>query len=270
MRRFLRMGAAVATLCWGGGVLAQTDPVPIDPASWVTHDDFPIDALKANESGVVVLSMDVDAKGAITGCTITQSSGSASLDATSCRVIRERGRFTPATDAKGHSVASTFQRRIRWSSPTAEASPLSPFAVVIHLKLGEKGTILDCKTRESGGKGESVHACLQEDGKYTGFVTMDLASFGPGMLTISNVFEVDGIGLAPNLATGAASDIPPYFSQTDRLTVDATGKVVACQRRSSRGAGIAACSYPVTYEPKPDQPARHATMTYSMAFQPAK
>jgi len=57
------MGAAVATLCWGGGVTAQTKPVPIDPASWVTNDDYPVDALGKGEKGPVrfVLSVDRDA-----------------------------------------------------------------------------------------------------------------------------------------------------------------------------------------------------------------
>lgn len=268
MRRFLRMGAAVATLCCGGGAMGQTDPKPIDPATWVTQDDYPAEALNANESGTVVMRMAIDAKGAVTGCTIVQSSGSASLDTTSCNVMRERARFTPATDANGQPTTSTFQRRIQWSSPNDVASPLSPFAMVIRLTLGEKGAVLACETTGSGMNGESFHACQQKDGQYTGFANMGLSGFRPGILTLSNVFEVDGVPFRPAPARGATSDIPPYFTQIERLTVDATGKVSRCERRSSRRDTIEPCSYPVGYEPKPGQPARHATMTTSMAFQP--
>ncbi|PZO73626.1 energy transducer TonB [Sphingomonas hankookensis] len=270
MRRFLRMGAAVATLCCGGGASGQTDPVPIDPASWVTPDDYPIEALNANEGGTLVMTMQVDARGAVTGCTIAQSSGSAALDATGCRLMRERGRFTPATDAKGQPIASSAQRRIKWNAPNSSRGSLDPFAMVVRLTLGKDGTILDCSTTSSAPNGDSVQACLKKNGRYAGFVELNLSRFGPGILTLANMLEVEGTSFTPGPTVRAAMEIPPYFSQVDRVTVDANGKVASCERRSSSGEGVEACSFPVTYEPKPDQPVRRATMTYNMAFQPAR
>ncbi len=216
------------------------------------------------------MTMQVDARGAVTGCAITQSSGSAALDATGCRLMRERGRFTPATDAKGQPIASSAQRRIKWNAPNSGRVSLNPFAMVVRLTLGKDGTILDCSTTSSAPNGNSVQACMKKDGQYAGFVHMNLPSFGPGILTLANMFEVEGTSFTPSPAVRAAMEIPPYFSQIDRLTVDASGKVASCERRSSSGGGVEACSFPVTYEPKPDQSVRRATMTYNMVFQPAK
>lgn len=271
MRRFLRMGAAVATLCCGGGVVAQTSPVPAtNPGTWVTEDDFPIDALVANASGMVAMTLRVSSSGIVTDCTVTESSGSALLDETSCRLMRERGRFTPARAAGGQSIASFVGRRIRWRIPSNTVVALSPVATVIRLTLGENGKVIDCNTSSSRKDAKGPSVCQKRDGQYPGFADMNPSSLGPGTWTWSTVLSVDGIPFAPDPTTGAISDIPPYFTQIDRLTVDARGKVVGCERRSSSRDKIEPCTSEVMYDPTPDQPVRRAEKTFSMAFQPAK
>jgi len=64
--------------------------------------------------GTVEARLAVSAAGAVTGCTVSRSSGNAVLDATTCRLIRQRFRFTPARDAQGNPVPSEQGWRQRW------------------------------------------------------------------------------------------------------------------------------------------------------------
>lgn len=96
---------------------AATLPKPLDPASWISPDDYPTRALRLNEQGLVSFTLDVSAKGKVTRCTVTTSSGSKILDSETCAIMRSRGRFEPAKDATGAAVASTYSSRFTWSIP---------------------------------------------------------------------------------------------------------------------------------------------------------
>ena len=116
MRRFLRMGAAVATLCCGGVALAQTPPERIGPARWLTNDDYPMAALQRGDEGVVKFAIDVDRQGRVAGCRILQSAGTV-LDQATCRGLVTRLRFRPARDANGKAIAGVWQREMHWTLP---------------------------------------------------------------------------------------------------------------------------------------------------------
>ena len=66
------------------------------------------------KQGVVEARLVVSATGAVTGCSVTRSSGSDVLDATTCRLIRQRFRFTPARDAQGNPVPDVQGWQQRW------------------------------------------------------------------------------------------------------------------------------------------------------------
>ncbi|MEA3050169.1 MAG: hypothetical protein QOG84_2005 [Sphingomonadales bacterium] len=87
--------------------------------------DYPADALRRHEQGKVGFHLDIDAAGGVAGCTITQSSGSASLDEATCRLIKARARFSPVRDAGGKAVPDTFDGHIVWhlDDDTAPAPP---------------------------------------------------------------------------------------------------------------------------------------------------
>ena len=55
--------------------------------------------------------------GAIEGCTITHSSGSKALDATACRLLRSRARYTPARDSNGMPVGYAVEDAVEWRLP---------------------------------------------------------------------------------------------------------------------------------------------------------
>lgn len=100
------------------------DPVPRQPlAALVSPDDYPAQALAAGQSGAVRFRLDVGANGRVEGCTILRSSRSSILDATTCRVLRSRARFTPATGATGQPVGGRIEDEIVWTLPGTSNRP---------------------------------------------------------------------------------------------------------------------------------------------------
>jgi len=87
--------------------------------------DYPAAALRAGEQGSVAFRLAIDASGRVTDCTVTGSSGSPTLDAATCAIIRERARYAPATDSDGRPTAGTDVGRVTWALPADEpAAPL--------------------------------------------------------------------------------------------------------------------------------------------------
>lgn len=81
-----------------------------------TSDDYPEDALAANQSGITRFLLMIGRDGAVMDCVIAESSGIASLDAMGCQVIRERAKFKPATDVNGKPTVDTWVTPpIRWA-----------------------------------------------------------------------------------------------------------------------------------------------------------
>lgn len=87
-------------------------------AVWVSgtirNRDYPRDASRARIGGDVEVRFTIQPTGRVDNCRVTRSSGDVSLDATTCRLIEERFRFRPATDAAGRAVASQYGWRQSW------------------------------------------------------------------------------------------------------------------------------------------------------------
>jgi protein TonB len=86
-------------------------------AAWITTDDYPSAAIRAEQEGVVTISVRVGADGRVGACMVTGSSGHAALDEATCRLYQRRARFSPALDDAGTAVASTYVDRVRWELP---------------------------------------------------------------------------------------------------------------------------------------------------------
>ncbi len=83
----------------------------------VTNDDYPEEAIRNDEQGIVAFRLDIGSNGLPTGCSVTESSGSSMLDATTCRILMERARFQPARGANGKPTTDSFTSRVRWVLP---------------------------------------------------------------------------------------------------------------------------------------------------------
>lgn len=99
--------------------------VPLHRLFWA--GDYPAEAVKAREQGVVGIRLYVGGEGRVTRCVVTGSSGSAVLDSTTCRLARERARFNPALDRNGRPAEDMVSARIAWRLPApAQPPPTSP------------------------------------------------------------------------------------------------------------------------------------------------
>lgn len=92
----------------GGGSRAQWQ------SGTIRDRDYPSAASRARVGGEVEVRFTIQPSGRVTGCRVSRSSGDAALDATTCRLIEERFRFKPATNAAGEAVASAYGWRQSW------------------------------------------------------------------------------------------------------------------------------------------------------------
>lgn len=87
-------------------------------AAWrsgtIRDRDYPASASRARTGGEVEVRFTIQRDGRVTGCRVTRSSGDDALDRTTCRLIEERFRFKPATNAAGEAVASPYGWRQTW------------------------------------------------------------------------------------------------------------------------------------------------------------
>ncbi len=91
-------------------------------AGEIRPSDYPKAALKAGIGGRVEFRFTVAASGRVSNCAITRSSGNAELDATTCRVIIQRFRYRPSTDAAGRPRADEVEGDHLWSVDRREES----------------------------------------------------------------------------------------------------------------------------------------------------
>jgi protein TonB len=102
----------------------MTAPVPArgpqpqaELASYISQVDYPPAALQAHEQGGVGFILTIGADGRVTGCQVTESSGSAALDGATCRIMQSRARYAPALDGNGRPIAGTDVGQVRWALP---------------------------------------------------------------------------------------------------------------------------------------------------------
>ena len=86
-------------------------------SSFFLDEDYPVSALRSRAQGSVTFVAVAGADGVIRNCAIRVSSGSADLDAATCRILTQRARFSPALDKDGHAVDEQVSGKIRWRIP---------------------------------------------------------------------------------------------------------------------------------------------------------
>lgn len=77
-------------------------------------EDYPAIAIVQGDMGSVAFVLLIDEQGKVADCTVTETSGLASLDAQSCAIVKERGKFKPAIGLDGKPAKSSYFQRITW------------------------------------------------------------------------------------------------------------------------------------------------------------
>ena len=153
-------------------LLAATAPEPPErarpldnPGGWLTDEDYPSDAQRQELDGTTAFQLEVDRAGVPTNCTITSSSGVASLDNATCAKLLERARFVPAKDAKGRATADKYTGRITWRLPGSDgvaSLPPLPMNLVTTFFIEPDGSTSDCKTLINDKPAPMEGACAQQ------------------------------------------------------------------------------------------------------------
>lgn len=122
-------------------------PVPAnDPATWVSINDYPREALEHHQEGAVGFSLEVSPAGYVQSCRITQSSGAPTLDAATCALVFVRARFEPSRERAQAAPDATYASRIRWAYPSRIEDDDRPQAAVKlegRIRNGEGASILN-------------------------------------------------------------------------------------------------------------------------------
>jgi periplasmic protein TonB len=87
-------------------------------ASYVSDEDYPANAARNEEQGTTRFRLVVGPDGRVKECSVTGSSGSSALDSTTCRLMKQRAKFSPAKNNKGELTSDTVASAIRWVLPT--------------------------------------------------------------------------------------------------------------------------------------------------------
>jgi TonB family protein len=118
-------------------------------ASLFSDDDYPADAVRKREAGTVGFRLQVGVDGLVAGCEIAASSGSASLDSATCRLLTQRARFSPARDRRGEPTTDTVVGRITWRLPEEALTPFKPSLTVETMTVNPAGEVV-CATAADG------------------------------------------------------------------------------------------------------------------------
>lgn len=120
-----------------------------NPGNWVTQNDYPSRALRAEMEGTTGFRLVVGIDGRVEDCSVTRSSESLDLDEATCMNLRRRARFTPATDETGQPVTGIYSSSVRWVIPRED--PPLPGTTVLTYVLGVDGFPSDCRFTDSSG-----------------------------------------------------------------------------------------------------------------------
>lgn len=88
-----------------------------NPGEWVTNDDYRSSWIAREMEGTVTFQVAIDARGRVTQCAVTKSSGHSELDAATCANVTRRARFEPARNSQDRAVPSTYSNTVLWQIP---------------------------------------------------------------------------------------------------------------------------------------------------------
>jgi TonB family protein len=221
----------------------------------IGNDDYPAEALRRDEQGTVGFRLSVGADGRVTGCTVTSSSGSAILDSTTCRLMSERARFTPARDRKGRPVADGVKARIVWR--IKQGSNLLPFEtsmIAVTIRATPAGEV-SCSIAVNG-KPVTVSSCPEPPPSLAEVASATARTAEQTMVRIV-------------LPAGAAEPADPADHGTQileseaELGIAADGSIIECRVVRSEGRG------PSAGRPDPPNPCAGYAPGRRPVFEPA-
>jgi protein TonB len=78
------------------------------------NDDYPRRAKRRGAQGSVTIRYRVETDGRVSRCNVLVSSGHSDLDSTTCRLVQERYRYSPARNAVDEPVEQSVTKLFEW------------------------------------------------------------------------------------------------------------------------------------------------------------
>jgi TonB family protein len=213
--------------------LRLADSVPAQRAranlnSYFSTDDYPETAARRGIEGTVGFRLEINAEGRVTNCTVTDSSGDAALDSTTCAILLSRAEYRPARDAQGRAVDSTDRGRVTWRLPESEPEPFASMRAPVRIDL----------TFGADAEGRPVCSVLLNGGP-SGKDGETLCDFvtGPGASSFIDGAPRDARATV-TMTVGLDGQMPPPVSldlgelvmdTTAYLTIGADGRITDCR-----------------------------------------
>ncbi|GAA4027319.1 hypothetical protein GCM10022281_02500 [Sphingomonas rosea] len=202
-------------------------------AAYLSEDDYPVDAIRNGEEGTVAFTLEVTPQGRVGGCTIVASSGSATLDEATCRLMTTRPRFAPALDQFGNPTRDSFFGRIRWVLPVVRIARFSTLEVTLAGPNARFARASDCHTIEevAGERSDTTdEECRDFDGNPLQSALREAARKAgrtPVRVRLTMESLLDGEPERPFPSDGRL-----VGSIVHRIELAASGKITTCAKAS--------------------------------------
>ncbi|HZG07864.1 MAG TPA: energy transducer TonB [Allosphingosinicella sp.] len=152
-------------------------------ADLISNRDYPAAALRAHEQGSTRFRLDVAKDGRVAACTVTASSGSASLDEATCRIMRERALFKPARNARNRPVEDQVNQTITWRIEEVETPPEVDAATEAWLRCLDPhvmASLADAARPARAIAEQAISACRAEEDRLLALVADTMGEPAPG------------------------------------------------------------------------------------------
>ena len=195
-------------------------PARAELARIVSPDDYPAEALRAGEEGIVSFSLLVGPDGRVNNCLIQESSESVWLDNATCRLMTVRARFSPARDLKGEAINAIVNAKIVWRLPDNAGDAWAPALLVREMRSTAAGAV----TCLSGWPPRALLPDKCPAGEAAGMAERTRAAGTALEQTIVTTLTPEGMT--------EAADRPgrgdPFWTAEATFTIGADGRLLEC------------------------------------------
>lgn len=230
------------------------------PVGLFTQDDYPVEALRRDEEGLVIAQVDVTADGRVGGCTVVQSSGSQALDSGTCSILTRRARYRPARNQAGQAVADHERVRIKWLLPR---DPYQATIESMEVRYRADGKLDGCTNRTEDKDqppcrmiAQLVDAVRSKSGSTT--------ELRGRTLTFEHRVDIDGLAWSPQRSDG----LIVVWQQVAEYLLDGDGKLTECLMITGEAVmlGFNLCAQPLDGPYEIDRSGSNRTLRSSLSL----
>ncbi|WP_088310538.1 hypothetical protein [Novosphingobium sp. B 225] len=85
-----------------------------EPTTWARSGDWPTELIGYGGSALVTFRLNVDETGAVSDCIVHEVTKPEEIGALTCKLMKQRARFSPSIDAAGKPVKDFWINRVFW------------------------------------------------------------------------------------------------------------------------------------------------------------